>query len=116
MLVALPSLRTHRYVHTGYVVLHALRSLCRDRNVQSATYGAVALRWLCLVGYVRCVPIATYTSVALRCMRCVRYVEIDIYRSQRTHRLRCLRCIRYVALGVFGWLRSLRWLHTDRNV
>ena len=32
--------------------LHALRSLCRERYVQSATYGAVALRWLCSVGYV----------------------------------------------------------------
>ena len=91
--VAFATLRTHSYVHTGYVVLHALRSLCRDRYIQSATNRAVALRWLCSVGYVRCVPIVSYTSVALRCVRCVAFVA---YRSLRTHRLHCVGCVAFV--------------------
>ena len=105
--VAFATLRTHSYVHTGYVVLHALRSLCRDRYIQSATNRAVALRWLCSVGYVRCVPIVSYTSVALRCVRCVAFVA---YRSLRTHRLHCVGCVAFGALRCFRVFGSRRYV------
>ena len=103
--VAFATLRTHSYVHTGYVVLHALRSLCRDRYIQSATNRAVALRWLCSVGYVRCVPIVSYTSVALRSLRCVRCIQIVTYSSLA---LRWMRCVRCVALLPCLWFETLR--------
>ena len=79
--------------------------LCRDRYIQSATNRAVALRWLCSVGYVRCVPIVSYTSVALRSLRCVRCIQIVTYSSLA---LRWMRCVRCVALLPCLWFETLR--------
>ena len=110
----LRSLRRDRYVQSATYtqvafvalgVLGSLRSLRSDRYVH---IGCVALHALHLLRCVRCIRIVTYTSVALRCMRCVRCVETDIYRSQRTHRLRCIRCVGCVCFVTFSSSRTHR--------
>ena len=73
--VAYRSLRTHRLRCVVRVAFVMLRSIYTDRNVHIgcvACVASVTLRWVCSVGYVRCVGcirIVTYRADPFRCVR-----------------------------------------------
>ena len=72
-------------------MLHALRSLCRDRYIQSATNRAVALRWLRSDRYVHIGCVALHALRSVRCVASVSLVRDVTYRTVALRRLHSFR-------------------------
>ena len=103
----------------AFATLRSLRSLCRDRYIQSATNRAVALRWLRSLRSDRYIHIGCVALHALRSVRCFR-----VFGSRRYVPNGCVASVAFVPFTSFRSERNdvnarnvshrLRWLASVR--